>query len=86
MRPSLNDQDVVIIEPSSAIVVGDIVLADHPFKNGVSILKRVVAIDDSGRFDLRGDNPNESSDSRSFGTVPALSIRGKAVCRLKSGS
>lgn len=85
MRPALNDDDVVVVAPTSMISVGDIVLADHPFKSSVTLLKRVAAVDAAGRFDLRGDNPSESSDSRSFGSVTIEDIHGKVVCRLRRG-
>ena len=83
MRPNLNDDDVVLVGPPSSISVGDIVLAVHPFKSSVTILKRVVRIDDLGRYDLRGDDPAESSDSRGFGSIRREDIRGKVLCRLK---
>ena len=85
MRPTLDDNDVVLVSPRSSIEVGDIVLASHPFKNSVTVLKRVFAIDAAGRIELRGDDPEESSDSRSFGSLPIDDIRGKVVCRLKRG-
>ena len=83
MRPTLDEDDVVIITRSFEPAVGDIVLADHPFKRGVSMLKRVAEVKENGRFELRGDNPGESTDSRTFGTVPIEYIKGRAVCRLK---
>jgi nickel-type superoxide dismutase maturation protease len=82
MLPSLNDGDVVLVARSSRVDVGNVVLADHPFKN-ITVLKRVTAIDRDGRFQLLGDNPDESSDSRSFGNIARETIRGKVVCRLK---
>lgn len=82
MRPTLADGNTVLVEETQEIAVGDIVLADHPFKASVTLLKRVASIDGDGRFELRGDDPDESSDSRSFGTLPLRAIRGKVVCRL----
>lgn len=83
MRPELEDDDILLVQRAHNISVGDVVIAAHPFKNSVTILKRVTAIDDAGGVELLGDDPNESSDSRSFGAVPRDHIRGKAVCRLK---
>ena len=83
MQPTLGDNDIVLVRSPNDISVGDIVLASHPFKSSVTMLKRVVAVDAAGRFDLRGDDPDESSDSRTFGTIPIDHIQGKAVCRLK---
>ena len=82
MLPTLKDGDAVMIATSQSISPGDIVLAKHPYKQSVKVLKRVEKIDDAGRFSLIGDNPAESTDSRTFGTVPIEYIYGKAVCRL----
>ena len=85
MRPELEDDDILLVQRPRKIAVGDIVIAAHPFKKSVTMLKRVTAIDDAGRFELRGDDPDESTDSRSFGTIPIKDVRGKVVCRLKRG-
>jgi nickel-type superoxide dismutase maturation protease len=82
MKPTLNNDDVVLIEKTSTVAVGDVVLAQHPYKQSVRMLKRVEKIDENGRFTLVGDNPQESTDSRTFGTVSIEYIYGKAVCRL----
>jgi hypothetical protein len=47
------------------------------------MLNRVSAIDENGRYELAGDNPDESTDSRTFGSISIEYIHGKAVCRLK---
>ena len=82
MQPTLNNNEVVLIEATRDIAAGDIVLAQHPYKQSVKMLKRVDKIDESGRFSLVGDNASESTDSRTFGTVSIEYIYGKAVCRL----
>jgi hypothetical protein len=46
------------------------------------MVKRVHAIDDEGRYSLTGDNPAESTDSRTFGSLSLEYIQGKAVCRV----
>lgn len=83
MLPTLNDGDVVLIGSTADISLGDIVVAQHPYKQSVKILKRVSEIDAEGRLLLTGDNPSESTDSRTFGTVSLEYVYGKAVCRLK---
>ncbi|MFL6373753.1 MAG: nickel-type superoxide dismutase maturation protease [Pyrinomonadaceae bacterium] len=85
MRPTLEDGDVVLTQSTCHVAVGDIVLAAHPFKSSVTILKRLTAIDEDGRAELLGDAPDESSDSRSFGSMPLDQISGKVVCRLRRG-
>jgi len=83
MIPTLDDGDIVIITRGPRPGDRDVVLVPHPFKRSVSILKRIAAITENGRVELRGDNPDESTDSRTFGSVPIEYIKGKAVCRLK---
>ena len=83
MCPELEDGDIILVRRVRDLGVGDIVLAAHPFKKSVTMLKRITAIDAAGRMELLGDDPDESSDSRSFGNIPVEHIRGKAVCRLK---
>ncbi|MEO8573788.1 MAG: nickel-type superoxide dismutase maturation protease [Pyrinomonadaceae bacterium] len=84
MLPTLKNGDAVMISSSVPIAAGDIVLAQHPYKQSVKMIKRVAAIDDNGRYSLTGDNSDESTDSRTFGTVSIEYIHGKAVCRLRS--
>jgi len=83
MLPALKDGDVVLINPHAEPKTGDIVLARHPFKKSVQIIKRIREISPEGRYFLVGDNAEESTDSRSFGAIPAKDILGKAVSRLK---
>lgn len=82
MLPVLKNGDLVLINPNAEIAVGDIVLARHPFKKSVKIIKRVAEILPDEKYFLLGDNPSESSDSRSFGAIRAEDILGKAVCYL----
>ena len=83
MLPNLKNGDGILIDPDAKIAAGDIVIAKHPFKKSVIILKRLAEIDENGNYFLVGDNPSESTDSRTFGAVSAKHILGKAVCRLK---
>jgi nickel-type superoxide dismutase maturation protease len=85
MRPTLEPDDVILIAQPFDLAAGDIVLADHPFKQSVTLIKRVAAIE-GDKFRLVGDDLQESTDSRSFGTLPLGSIRGKAVCRVRRRS
>ena len=48
--------------------MGEIVLASDPRDPSRELIKRVAAVDaDSGTLDLRGDAPEASTDSRTFG-------------------
>lgn len=82
MSPTLNSGDAVLIDPRAKINVGDIVLADHPYKSSVTILKRVAEMNADGSISLLGDNGAESTDSRTFGPVSIKSIVGRVECRL----
>jgi nickel-type superoxide dismutase maturation protease len=57
---------------------GDIVLARHPFRARTTLVKRVHAVT-GDRYDLRGDDPIESEDSRGFGPLPRDAILGLVV-------
>jgi nickel-type superoxide dismutase maturation protease len=82
MLPTLKDGDKVMILPTKSIAPGDVVLASHPYKSSVKMLKRVSEITDAGRYSLIGDNPAKSTDSRTFGSLSIECIQGKAVCRI----
>jgi nickel-type superoxide dismutase maturation protease len=83
MVPALKDGETVLVDPHAGVEAGDIVLARHPYKQSVKVLKRVREIDAAGRLFLVGDNAAESTDSRTLGLFPVESIIGTAVCRLK---
>lgn len=79
MRPELNDGDVVMIDVSAEnFEVGDIVYAKHPFKSSVRMIKRIAAKTGES-FILHGDNPAESTDSRTLGAFSKTDILGKAT-------
>jgi len=84
MFPSLKNGDFVLINPAFEPQIGDIVLADHPFKKSVKIIKRIKEINAEDRFFLIGDNPKESTDSRSFGTISRKDILGKIVAKVQN--
>lgn len=84
MSPTLKDGDGVLISPRSKINAGDIVLAHHPFKKSVKILKRISQANTDDTFELIGDNADESTDSRAFGPIHQKHILGKVTCRLKT--
>ncbi|WP_071880668.1 nickel-type superoxide dismutase maturation protease [[Leptolyngbya] sp. PCC 7376] len=57
----------------------DVVLALHPFKIGVYIIKRVSHVTDDGRYFVVGDNSFSSSDSRGFGPLRLEKILGRVI-------
>jgi signal peptidase I len=88
MSPTLNPPDsrwldVVYVSKISDFTVDDVVLLKDPIRtDGTLIVKRVagVARDETSVFVL-GDNPENSTDSRQFGSVPGHLVEGvvKAV-------
>ncbi len=83
MVPTLNDGEIVLVDPYVDIDPGDLVLAEHPFRSNSKIIKRIKRVEADGRLFLTGDNPSESTDSRTFGTVSIESVIGKVICRLR---
>lgn len=86
MLPTLEPGKEVLINPwaysHKLPQVQDLVVAEHPQRPGFRLIKRVMAVDGDGCCDLRGDNPEESTDSRQFGWVKKASILGQAICHL----
>jgi nickel-type superoxide dismutase maturation protease len=84
MLPTLLPGREVLINPRAYTQqepqVDDLVVAAHPQQPGFLIIKRVAAVGE-GAFDLRGDNPEASTDSRQFGWVSRDRILGQVVCR-----
>ncbi len=83
MFPTFRDGDILCVDTDAYLntppEIGDIVLADHPFINNCSIIKRVHAIKEGNLFVLHGDSAVESTDSRSFGPIALKNIRGKVI-------
>lgn len=77
MEPTIKKGSLVVYERQfSELSVGDVVTFKHP-QTQVFIVKRIVAINGE-LFWLEGDNIDNSIDSRSFGYVEKINIRGKA--------
>lgn len=83
MYPTFSDGDVLLVAEGvysdSPPCPGDVVLAKHPFKSGVRIVKRVSHLTDEGHVFVVGDNRLESSDSRGFGALPRALILGRIL-------
>jgi nickel-type superoxide dismutase maturation protease len=85
MLPWLQPGEEVLVNFSayqnSLPEVGDLVVAIHPHRPNFPIIKRVAVVRENGDCLLLGDNPTESTDSRSFGTVSPQNILGKVTSR-----
>ncbi|MDP6199963.1 MAG: S24 family peptidase, partial [Candidatus Poseidonia sp.] len=82
MWPTFSDGDVLRMNPiasDESLIVGDVVLAKHPFKPSVLVVKRIQRIEDDGRLFLVGDqsDPTASEDSHNFGPVARHEVQAK---------
>lgn len=75
MEPTLLDGQFVLVDPRRSVEVGDVVVARHPGRPGLEIIKRVASIGGDG-IDLRSDNEAAGSDSRQFGPVDSSAVLG----------
>lgn len=81
MLPALRTGDCVLIDPELEPEIGDIVLFRHPFIQNLKAVKRLAGITPEGNCIVLGDNPAESTDSRSYGAIRPEDVLGVAVCR-----
>lgn len=86
MAPALLPGDRLLVESRSyrsrAPRPGEVVLAADPRESTRELIKRVAGVDVAGAAaDLRGDAPEESTDSRDFGAIPLSAIRWRAAFR-----
>ncbi len=79
MSPTLLPGDRLLIV-RSAPRAGAVVVAADPRAPGRELMKRVARIDGAG-VHLRGDNPESSTDARTFGAVPVEVVQWRAVAR-----
>lgn len=85
MAPLLNSGDEVLVDPfayrHTPPSPGDIVIARHPFRSDIRLIKRIAGALPNAHYDLRGDNPQSSSDSRTLGAIPLDKIIARATCK-----
>ena len=85
MLPLLKPEEEVLLDRSSyqnsLPKIGDIVVVKHPTKHNLQIIKRVTDVSENGGYFIRGDNPEESTDSRQFGAIKLEQIVGRVTCR-----
>jgi nickel-type superoxide dismutase maturation protease len=83
MRPTLGHGDVVWVDPKAFIRArprqGEIIVARHPYRTDVRMIKRVTRRLDGDRLLLDGDNRSESTDSETFGPLPATLVLGRVM-------
>lgn len=81
MQPLLQEDDDVLMRAytkNESIKEGDIVIARHPFRKNLLIVKQIAMADSKNdRYHLAGLNSEYSTDSASFGHVQSEHILGK---------
>jgi len=82
MEPALRPGDWLLVRRTRRIRPGQIVLARHPARPDVFIIKRAARRVDVGWW-LESDNPDAAgaTDSRRFGAVPVPLIEGRLLAR-----
>ena len=86
MEPALRPGDWLLVRRTMArgrslrVRPGQVVVARHPGRPDMLIVKRVVALRGT-HLVLRGDNADASVDSRHFGPVDRRALRGRVVYR-----
>jgi len=85
MAPTLRPGEWLLVDPlayrETAPVAGHIVVAPDPREPGRLLVKRVGGVAVDGSLELRGDAPDASTDSRTFGPLPAAAVTGRAWAR-----
>ncbi len=85
MIPLLSPGEEILIDPRAYRVhypqPDDLVVAVHPYRADLLLIKRVRWVEADGRCYLQGENIADSTDSRQFGLIPLSLLRGKVRCR-----
>jgi nickel-type superoxide dismutase maturation protease len=90
MAPTLEPGDYLVAVRPRRVRRGSLVVVEHPQRAGYEMVKRVAAlpgerVEDrilgTDEYWVIGDKEDGSTDSRTFGAVPAGAIRGRVVLR-----
>ena len=79
MLPLMKPGDEILMKPTKSLSIGDIVVVQHPKDSQKRLVKKVDAILESGKVVIKGINPSDSADSRSFGPIESSKIIGKVT-------
>jgi nickel-type superoxide dismutase maturation protease len=81
MTPTLSAGDWLLVDPTAFAdrppSVGELVLVPDPGDARRLLVKRVAEVLPGGAVDVRGDAPEASTDSRSFGAIDSAMIQGR---------
>ena len=85
MEPTLVAGDWLLVDPDAFRFRpprrGELVVVPDPRDASRVLVKRVTSVNASGRLDLAADSPERSTDSRTFGSVDPVGVRGKPWAR-----
>jgi nickel-type superoxide dismutase maturation protease len=81
MAPTLISGDWLLADPDAyrnhSAAPGDLVLVPDPRQPSRLLVKRVADVQADGKLYVRGDAPERSTDSRTFGALEATSVEGR---------
>ena len=80
MVPTLHDGDRLLALRLGRPHRGDLVVLSDPRQPSRLVVKRVVSVH-GHMLSVAGDNPEHSTDSRTYGPVPVHSVLGRVVRR-----
>ncbi len=79
MEPTLAPGDRLLVVRARHLHPGDVVAVRDLTEARRVLVKRISAVLED-EIVVRGDNPEASTDSRSFGPVPSGAVLGRVVC------
>ncbi|QQR83747.1 S26 family signal peptidase [Candidatus Peregrinibacteria bacterium] len=80
MSPVLEEGETVYAKNVKRLSVGDIVIAHHPFKKSILLVKQIKWIEGQ-RVMLQGVNPHQSTDGRQLGLIRITDIVGQVTAK-----
>jgi nickel-type superoxide dismutase maturation protease len=80
MEPGLQPGDRLLVLRERRPRLGEIVALVDPREKARLLVKRLIEVSGDG-YEVAGDNPEASTDSRAFGPVGRDALRGRAVYR-----
>jgi nickel-type superoxide dismutase maturation protease len=87
MEPALRPGDwLLVLRIGGHAKPGALVIAEHPGKPGMLLVKRLARRLPDGTYWLESDNRAVAAvDSRHFGPVPGTQLRGRVLVRYRRG-
>ncbi|WP_071517958.1 nickel-type superoxide dismutase maturation protease [Geitlerinema sp. PCC 9228] len=87
MTPLLQPGEEILVDPQAyrhhSPKLGDIVVARHPERHDLQLVKWIGAVRRDGQCFLIGNNLTESTDSRTFGWVSSDCLLGRVTSRFQ---